>query len=133
MTMTDPIADMFARLRNANTAQLDTVEMPSSREKVEIARILKDQGYIDDFETGATEQGHRVIRVTMRYGNDRSRTIKGLRRVSKPGHRVYVRATKLPRVLGGMGTAILSTSSGLMTDKEARRQKVGGEVVGYIW
>jgi small subunit ribosomal protein S8 len=133
MTMTDPIADMFARIRNANTAQHDTVEIPTSKEKVEIARILKEQGYIDDFETLQNERGHRSIRVTLRYGSDRSSTIKGIRRISKPGNRVYAKSGKLPKVLGGMGVAILSTSSGLMTDKEARRHKVGGEVVGYIW
>ena len=133
MTMTDPIADMFSRIRNANTAQHDTVDIPTSKQKVEIARILKEQGFIDDFETLENENGHRSIRVTLRYGSDRSRTIKGLRRISKPGNRVYAKSGKLPKVLGGMGVAILSTSTGLMTDKEARRNKVGGEVVGYIW
>ena len=133
MTMTDPIADMFSRIRNANTAQHDTVDIPTSKEKVEIARILKEQGYIDDFETLENDKGHRAIRVTLRYGSDRSRTIQGLRRISKPGNRVYAKSGKLPKVLGGMGVAILSTSSGLMTDKEARRNKVGGEVLGYIW
>jgi small subunit ribosomal protein S8 len=133
MTMTDPIADMFSRIRNANNAQHDTVDIPSSKEKVEIARILKEQGFIDDFESTENELGHQLLRVTLRYGQDRSRTIKGLRRISKPGNRVYAKSTKLPKVLGGMGVAILSTSSGLMSDRDARRQKVGGEVVGYVW
>jgi small subunit ribosomal protein S8 len=133
MTMTDPIADMFSRIRNANTAQHDTVDIPTSKEKVEIARILKEQGYIDDFETLESERGHRSLRVVLRYGADRATTIKGLRRISKPGNRVYAKSGKLPKVLGGMGVAILSTSSGLMTDKEARRRRIGGEVVGYIW
>lgn len=132
MTMTDPIADMLSRIRNANTAQHDQVEMPNSKEKSAIAEILKREGYIDEFEVAPAKQGS-TLRITLRYGSDRSRTISGLRRISKPGLRVYAKAGKLPRVLGGMGIAIVSTSVGLLTDKEASRQKVGGEVVAYVW
>jgi small subunit ribosomal protein S8 len=132
MTMTDPIADMLSRIRNANTAQHDQVEMPNSKEKAAIAEILKREGYIDEFEVAPARQGS-TLRITLRYGSDRSRTISGLRRISKPGLRVYAKAGKLPRVLGGMGVAIVSTSVGLLTDKEASRRKVGGEVVAYVW
>jgi small subunit ribosomal protein S8 len=123
---------MLSRIRNANTAQHDQVEMPNSKEKSAIAEILKREGYIDEFEVAPAKQGS-TLRITLRYGSDRSRTISGLRRISKPGLRVYAKAGKLPRVLGGMGIAIVSTSVGLLTDKEASRQKVGGEVVAYVW
>lgn len=131
--MTDPIADMLARIRNANNAHHDSVEMPASKQKETIARILKQEGYIEDFESESSAGPQRVLRIHLRYGPDRTQTIAGLRRVSKPGLRVYATADKLPKVLGGMGTAILSTSLGLMTDRQARRQKVGGEVIAYIW
>lgn len=133
MTMTDPIADMLTRIRNANDAFKETVEMPSSKEKVQIAGILKQEGYIDDFETLEGGGIGSTLRVRLRYGADRTKTISGVRRISKPGLRVYATSGKLPKVLGGMGTAILSTSSGIMTDREARRKQVGGEVIAYIW
>lgn len=132
MTMTDPIADMLTRIRNASRASHDTVDIPSSKQKAAIARILKEEGYIEDFETLPKPPGE-LIRVTLKYGLDRSKTIHGLKRVSKPGLRVYAKGDNLPRVLGGMGTAIVSTSSGLMTDKQASRQKIGGEVIAHIW
>ena len=134
MTMTDPIADMLTRIRNANTAMHDTVRMPSSKLKEALAGILEQEGYIDGFGV----QDHpgrpgRVLEIRMKYTPDRARTISGLRRVSKPGLRVYTKADKLPRVLGGLGVAVLSTSQGLMTDREARRRRVGGEVLCYVW
>ncbi|HVE75270.1 MAG TPA: 30S ribosomal protein S8 [Actinomycetota bacterium] len=132
MTMTDPIADMLTRIRNANTASHDTVEIPASKLKLEIARILKDEGYIENFEKVDGAKGP-LIRIELRYGDDRSKTIHGVTRVSKPGLRVYARSGKLPKVLGGMGTAIVSTSSGLMTGKQAARKKLGGEVIAHVW
>ncbi len=132
MTMTDPIADMLTRIRNANTASHDTVEIPASKLKLEIARILKDEGYIENFEKVDGAKGP-LIRIELRYGEDRSKTIHGVTRVSKPGLRVYARSGKLPKVLGGMGTAIVSTSSGLMTGKQAARKKLGGEVIAHVW
>lgn len=133
MTMTDPIADMLTRIRNANNASHDTVDVPLSKQKEAIARILKQEGYIDDFEALSAEGVRRQLRIRLKYGPDRAKTIAGIQRVSKPGLRVYAVSGKLPKVLGGMGTAILSTSLGVMTDKEARRRKVGGEVIAYIW
>jgi small subunit ribosomal protein S8 len=132
MTMTDPIADMLARIRNANTASHDAVDIPASRQKAEIARILKEEGYIEDVETLPQPPG-QTIRVTLKYAADRSRTIHGLKRVSKPGLRVYAKADDLPKVLGGMGVAILSTSSGVMTGKRAAEKRLGGEVIAHIW
>lgn len=132
MTMTDPIADMLTRLRNATTAYHDTVTMPSSNMKAEIARILKDEGFITDFRVEDTKP-QPTLHVEMKYGPERERTLTGVRRISKPGLRVYVKRHEIPRVLGGLGVAIVSTSSGLMTDKEARRQGRGGEVVAYVW
>lgn len=131
--MTDPIGDMLARLRNAAQADHETVEMPASRQKVDLARILKAEGYIRDYETGTDAHGHPIVRISLKYGRDRQPAISGMRRVSKPGRRVYTKSDSLPKVLGGMGTAILSTSSGVMTDRDAKRAKVGGEVVAYIW
>lgn len=133
MTMTDPIADMLTRIRNANNASHDTVDVPLSKQKEAIARILKQEGYIDDFEALSAEGVRRQLRIRLKYGPDRAKTIAGIQRVSKPGLRVYAVSGKLPKVLGGMGTAILSTSLGVMTDKEARRRRVGGEVIAYIW
>lgn len=134
MTMTDPIADMLTRLRNANVAHHDTVRMPSSKLKEALAAILLREGYIAGFNVSAEEaRPGRFLEVTMKYSADRTRTISGIRRVSKPGLRVYTGADKLPRVLGGLGVAVLSTSHGLMTDREARKRRVGGEILCYVW
>ena len=125
MTMTDPIADMLTRIRNANTAMHDEVLMPSSKKK---------EGYIEDFRVAdATDRPGSTLTVTMKYSPERARTISGLRRVSKPGLRVYSAATDVPRVLGGLGVAVVSTSQGLMTDREARKRNVGGEVLCFVW
>ncbi|MBT0565727.1 30S ribosomal protein S8 [Williamsia sp. CHRR-6] len=132
MTMTDPIADFLTRLRNANSAFHDEVTLPSSKIKVNIAEILKREGYITDFRTEDAEVGKNLI-VTLKYGPSRERSIAGLRRVSKPGLRVYAKSTNLPKVLGGLGVAIISTSSGLLTDRQAANQGVGGEVLAYVW
>ncbi len=134
MTMTDPIADMLTRVRNANTAMHDEVSMPSSKKKEALAAILKKEGYIEDF--AVTDNGDRpgsTLTVTMKYSPERARTISGLRRVSKPGLRVYKPAQEVPRVLGGLGVAVVSTSQGLMTDREARKRNVGGEVLCFVW
>lgn len=134
MTMTDPIADMLTRIRNANVAMHDTVRMPSSKLKEALAAVLLSEGYIADYRaSNATERPGRTLEITMKYTRDRTRTISGIRRVSKPGLRVYVGSDKLPRVLGGLGVAVLSTSQGLMTDREARRRGVGGEVLCHVW
>ncbi|HEY7107621.1 MAG TPA: 30S ribosomal protein S8 [Acidimicrobiia bacterium] len=132
--MTDPIADMLTRIRNANTAFHDDVVMPSSKLKEALAKILVQEGYITDFEVedDAARPG-RQLKITMKYTPDRKRTISGLRRVSKPGLRVYSKADGVPRVLGGMGISILSTNQGLMTDREARERRVGGEVLCQVW
>jgi small subunit ribosomal protein S8 len=132
MTMTDPIADMLTRIRNASSAMHDDVSIPASKIKQNIARILAEEGFIDAVEV-ATDNGHPEIKITLRYTDERERAISGIRRISKPGRRVYRSATELPRVLGGLGVAIISTSQGLMTDKQARRAKVGGEVLAYVW
>jgi small subunit ribosomal protein S8 len=134
MTMTDPIADMLTRVRNANTAMHDEVKMPSSKKKEALAAILKKEGYIEDFSV--TDNGDRpgkTLNITMKYSPERARTISGLRRVSKPGLRVYKPASEVPRVLGGLGVAVVSTSQGLMTDREARKRNVGGEVLCFVW
>jgi small subunit ribosomal protein S8 len=134
MTMTDPIADMLTRIRNANVAMHDEVRMPSSKQKVALARILEKEGYITGFQVDEREGAPgEVLTIKMKYSPDRARTIAGLRRVSKPGLRVYSKADRVPRVLGGLGVAVLSTSHGLMTDREARQRKVGGEVLGFVW
>ncbi len=132
MSLSDPIADMLTRVRNAHAAELTMAEMPHSRMKSEIARILKREGYIRDYTTEGGG-GKRTLRVYLKYGPDQEKGIQGLRRVSRPGLRTYAGSAQVPRVLGGIGVAILSTSSGVMTDKEARRQKVGGEVLCYVW
>jgi small subunit ribosomal protein S8 len=135
MTMTDPIADMLTRLRNANQAYHDSTSMPHSKIKVGIAEILTKQGYIAGFEVlepGAGEVG-KTLKLTLKYGGSRERSIAGVRRISKPGLRVYAKSTALPKVLGGMGIAIISTSQGLLTDKEANARSVGGEVLAYVW
>jgi small subunit ribosomal protein S8 len=134
MTMTDPIADMLTRIRNANVAMHNDVRMPSSKQRVALAQILKKEGYIEDYAVAASEERPGdVLTITMKYSPDRDRTITGLRRVSKPGLRVYSKADRVPRVLGGLGVAVLSTSQGLMTDREARQRRVGGEVLCYVW
>jgi small subunit ribosomal protein S8 len=135
MTMTDPIADMLTRLRNANSAYHDEVSMPASKLKNNIAEILKQEGYIGGFHVVDAPEGQvgRVLTLDLKYGPNRERSIAGVRRVSKPGLRVYAKSTGLPRVLGGLGTAIISTSSGLLTDRQAAKRRVGGEVLAYIW
>jgi small subunit ribosomal protein S8 len=134
MTMTDPIADMLTRVRNANVAMHDNVRMPSSKLKESLAAILEREGYIEGFNVH-DDPGRpgRMLDIRMKYAADRTRTISGLRRVSKPGLRVYTGADRLPRVLGGLGVAVLSTSQGLMTDREARKRRMGGEVLCYVW
>jgi small subunit ribosomal protein S8 len=132
MTMTDPIADMLTRLRNGNVAYHDTVEMPSSKIKVEIAKVLKSEGYISDWVVADDRVGKKLT-VELKYGPNRERTISGVRRISKPGLRVYAKKEALPRVLGGLGIAIISTSTGLLTDRQAQATGVGGEVLAYVW
>ena len=134
MTMTDPIADMLTRIRNANVAMHDTVRMPGSKLKESLARILEREGYIAGFNVGPAEaRPGDVLEIKMKYTSDRTRSIGGLKRVSRPGLRIYARADRIPRVLGGMGVAVVSTSRGLMTDREARQKRVGGEVLCYVW
>ncbi|WP_018177807.1 30S ribosomal protein S8 [Jongsikchunia kroppenstedtii] len=132
MTMTDPIADFLTRLRNANSAYHEEVTLPHSKIKGNIAEILKREGYITDFRTEDAPVGKNLV-VTLKYGPSRERSIAGLRRVSKPGLRVYAKSTNLPKVLGGLGVAIISTSSGLLTDRQAKNKGVGGEVLAYVW
>ncbi|HEU4539976.1 MAG TPA: 30S ribosomal protein S8 [Jiangellaceae bacterium] len=134
MTMTDPIADMLTRLRNANSAYHDTVVMPHSKIKSHIAEILKQEGYIADWTVQDNEDAvGKTLVLTLKYGPSRERSIAGVRRVSKPGLRVYAKANNMPKVLGGLGVAIISTSHGLLTDKAATKQGVGGEVLAYVW
>lgn len=134
MTMTDPIADMLTRIRNANVAMHDEVKMPSSRVKESLATLLTKEGYIEGFDVAdAMDRPGRVLTVTMKYSPERERVISGLKRVSKPGLRVYRKAETVPRVLGGLGVAVVSTSQGLMTDREARKRRVGGEILCYVW
>jgi small subunit ribosomal protein S8 len=130
--LTDPIADMLTRIRNANKALHEKVEMPTSRMKVDIARLLKEEGYIRDFHVAKGESFDTLV-IDLKFGRNRERVISGLKRVSKPGRRVYARKERLPRVLGGMGVAILSTSSGLVTARTAEERGIGGEVVCFIW
>ena len=132
MSMTDPVADLLTRIRNAAAADHEDVEIPASKFKVELARILSEQGYIEGYSTEPGRVGE-VLRVELKYTEDRAPVITGLERVSRPGRRTYVNAGEVPRVLGGMGTAIVSTSKGVMTGHDARRQGVGGEVVAYVW
>ncbi len=131
MHFTDPIADMLTRIRNAIQAKHETVEIPASKEKLAIANILKQEGYIEDVTVEGDAK--KSIVVTLKYGKNGEKILTGLKRISKPGLRVYSKANALPRVLNGLGIAIISTSSGLMTDREARKQHAGGEVVAYIW
>ena len=135
MTMTDPIADMLTRLRNANSAYHDTVVMPHSKLKAHVAEILQQEGYIASWSTEEPEEGgvgKRLV-VELKYGQNRERSLAGIRRVSKPGLRVYAKSDELPRVLGGLGVAIISTSQGLLTDRQARKRSVGGEVLAFVW
>ncbi|WP_209325763.1 30S ribosomal protein S8 [Brevibacterium renqingii] len=132
MTMTDPVADMLTRLRNANSAYHEDVSMPFSKLKSNIAEILKIEGYITDWSVEDAEVGKTLL-LDLKFGPNRERSIAGLRRVSKPGLRVYAKSTNLPKVLGGLGIAILSTSSGLLTDRQAAKKGVGGEVLAYVW
>ena len=132
MAVTDPIADMLARLRNANSAYHEDVAMPHSKIKANIAEILKSEGYIAGYDVADAEVG-KTLTLQLKYGPSRERSIAGLRRVSKPGLRVYAKSTSLPRVLGGLGIAILSTSNGLLTDRQASKKGVGGEVLAYVW
>jgi len=139
MTMTDPIADMLTRLRNANQAYHDTVSMPYSKLKAGVAEILQQEGYItswkgeDAADAESAQTVGKVLTLTLKYGQHRERSIAGLRRISKPGLRVYAKATGLPKVLGGLGIAIISTSQGLLTDRQANKKGVGGEVLAYVW
>ncbi len=132
--LTDPIADMLTRIRNANTAMHDEVRMPCSKQKIALAKILEREGYITGFSVSPSTSGPGdVLSVSMKYSVDRLRTISGLRRISTPGLRVYRKSDAVPRVLGGLGVAVLSTSHGLMTDRDARKRNVGGEVLCYVW
>jgi small subunit ribosomal protein S8 len=132
--LTDPIADMLTRIRNANTAMHDEVPMPSSKQKIALAKILQSEGYIAGFTVAPSMKGPgEVLTVQMKYSHERARTISGIKRVSTPGLRVYRKATAVPRVLGGLGVAVLSTSVGLMSDREARKRNMGGEVLCYVW
>jgi small subunit ribosomal protein S8 len=135
MTMTDPIADMLTRLRNANQAYHDSVSMPYSKLKAGVAEILQQEGYITSWKVEDTpeDQVGKTLTVVLKYGQNRERSIAGLRRISKPGLRVYAKATGLPKVLGGLGIAIISTSQGLLTDRQANQKGVGGEVLAYVW
>ncbi len=131
MVMTDPIADMLTRIRNANQAKHESVTIPASRLKLEILAVLKNEGYISEYEK--IEDGKQgVIKVTLKY-NNKDRIIKGLKKISKPGLRVYAKSSELPKVLNGLGVAIISTSNGIMTDREARSKKLGGEVIAFVW
>ena len=132
MTMTDPVADMLTRIRNANVAYKEEIAMPSSTLKASIADILKREGYIRDYAVDPTKP-QATLRLALKYSRERERSLSGVRRVSKPGLRVYAKRDEVPRVLGGLGIAILSTSAGLMTDREARKAGVGGEVIAYVW
>ena len=132
MTMTDPIADMLTRIRNANTVGHETVEIPASKMKKAIAEILKEEGYIADFEM-IEDDKQGMIKVTMKYGANKEKVITGIKKISKPGLKVYAKANDVPRVLGGLGIAIISTSKGVVSDKQARKMGVGGEVICYVW
>jgi small subunit ribosomal protein S8 len=132
MTMTDPVADMLTRLRNANSAHHDTVSMPNSQLKVRIAEILKSEGFIAGWEVSDARVG-QTLTLSLKFGPNREKSIVGIKRVSKPGLRVYAKSTEIPTVLGGLGVAILSTSNGLLTDRQAEQKGVGGEVLAYVW
>ncbi|MBQ6334034.1 MAG: 30S ribosomal protein S8 [Erysipelotrichaceae bacterium] len=133
MSMTDPIADMLTRIRNGLRAEHETVVIPASKIKIEIARILKQEGYINGYSIEGENAKDKMITVELKYGPDKEKVITGLKRISKPGLRVYAKGDNVPRVLNGLGIAIISTSKGLMTDRDARKQNLGGEVVAYVW
>lgn len=132
MSMNDPIADMLTRIRNANSAGKAKVSMPTSKKLVEIARVLTEEGYVVGFEVIENEP-RGILELTLKYGEKKEKTIRGIKRISKPGLRIYAGKDELPRVLGGLGTAIVSTSKGVMTDRDARKAGVGGEVIAYVW
>ena len=132
MKLTDPVADMLARIRNAISARHQKVDMPASKLKLEIARILKEEGYVSNFKS-TEEEGHKVLRIYLKYGNNNEAVISNVERVSRPGYRVYVRRTEIPRVLGGMGINILTTPRGVMTGRQARKEGLGGEVLCEVW
>jgi len=131
--LTDPVADMLTRIRNANKALHDTVELPTSKLKEEIARILKEEGYVRDYRVDERELPYKVLVIELKYGRGRERVLTGVKRISKPGRRIYAGKDRLPRVLGGMGTAILSTSRGVITSRTAEREGIGGEVICFVW
>lgn len=132
MKITDPISDMLTRIRNANSAGKDSVSMPSSKVLVEIARVITEEGYVEGYTVEDTKS-QKTLHITLKYGKKRAKVIRGIRRISKPGLRIYSTAEKLPRVLGGLGTAVVSTSKGMMCDRDARKAGVGGEVIAYVW
>ena len=132
MTLTDPIGDMLTRVRNANSVGKETVSMPSSKKLVEIARVMAEEGYITRYEVIDGEP-RATLEITLKYGEKKAKTIRGIKRISKPGLRIYAGKDELPRVLGGLGTAIISTSKGVMCDRDARKAGVGGEVIAYVW
>ena len=132
MKITDPISDMLTRIRNANSAGKDSVSMPSSKVLVEIARVITEEGYVEGYTVEDTKP-QKTRHITLKYGKKRAKVIRGIRRISKPGLRIYSTAEKLPRVLGGLGTAVVSTSKGMMCDRDARKNGVGGEVIAYVW
>ena len=132
MTMTDPIADMLTRVRNANSAGKATVQMPSSKKLTEIARIMTEEGYVQGYEV-IPAQPRDILEITLKYGAKKEKVIRGIKRISKPGLRIYAGKDELPRVLGGLGTAVVSTSKGVMADRDARKAGIGGEVIAYIW
>ena len=132
MVMTDPIADMLTRIRNANSALHETVEIPASKMKAAVLAILKDEGFVKEVETIENEK-HATLKVTLKYSSNNEKVITGIKRISKPGLRVYAKKEELPRVLGGLGIAVISTSKGIMSDKQARKEGLGGEVIAYVW
>ena len=132
MKITDPISDMLTRIRNANSAGKDSVSMPSSKVLVEIARVITEEGYVEGYTVEDTKP-QKTLHITLKYGKKRAKVIRGIRRISKPGLRIYSTAEKLPRVLGGLGTAVVSTYRGMMCDRDARKAGVGGEVIAYVW
>ena len=132
MLVTDPIADMLTRIRNANTMRYKNVEVPASKMKLEIAKILKEEGFIEDFKSEKGDKENMLV-LTLKYGEKKERVISGLKRISKPGLRVYAKAEEIPTVLNGLGISIVSTSKGIMTGKEARKENLGGEVLAYVW
>ena len=133
MSVTDPISDMLTRIRNASKASLDTAVMPSSKLKTEVAKILLEEGYINSFEVSDGENINGILKIYLKYGSDRKGVIEGLKRISKPGLRVYSEKENIPRVLGGLGTVIISTSQGIMTGKKAKKLGIGGEIICYVW